>query len=305
MSNLTVAPSSSGIWYRDVLADIGAPDTPTNEQALQAWHTSEGTSPNAYNWLATSGTYGQQTNGVIAPNNGYPIHSFSTYDGGVAATAANIKQYPTIVAAFKDGSSLSKIYGAINATAWCKGCQGGNYPSALATLVGNPKIAATVAAQQAGTPIPGACDNQVYLINASPYHFINQCQLRAIMGGALVGIGGLGMFVAVALFVAAGFGKSELAKDASALPGPAGRAAKVARGSAPRRKAAPPRPTRTARADTEELADRRAEDQRRLTSQREARQQAREGFESDRTGARGQPVPPTERRRRARASRAA
>lgn len=33
------------------------------------------------------------------------------------------------------------------------------------------------------------CDNTVYLINASPFHFINQCQAQEILGVALVGVG--------------------------------------------------------------------------------------------------------------------
>ena len=260
-ATLTVAPSTTGVWYRDVLAGLGAPDTPTNEQALQAWHTSEGTSPSAYNWLATSGTYGQPTNGVIAPNNGNPIHSFANYQAGVNATVRTIQGYPGVVSALKQGNSLSAIYGAINSSPWCKGCQGGNYPEALASLVGNPKVAATLAAQSAGTPIPGACDNAVYLINVSPYHFINQCQARAIMGGGLIAVGAFGMFVAVALFVASGFGSKSAAqtakratKGAASVLVPEAAAARGAkRGASRARRAAGPTP-RSAPSDEEQQA---------------------------------------------------
>jgi hypothetical protein len=73
------------------------------------------------------------------------------------------------------------------------------------TIAAGP--AAAAAANATGTPQPGACDSARYLINAGPWHLINECQAKALMGGTLVGIGGFGILVAVALFVASGFGR--------------------------------------------------------------------------------------------------
>jgi hypothetical protein len=163
-----------------------------------------------------------------------------------------------------------------------------------------PIVLNTTADQAAGKPIPGACDDAVYLVNAGPFHLISQCQARALMGGALVAVGGLGMLVAVAIFVAAGFGRSGAAATAAqAIPGPAGAAVKAAKrrsgsrasssssrsstgassSSSSSRTPAPSRKQqRQADADRQELEDRRAEDARRRQSQADAARERREGF---------------------------
>lgn len=46
------------------------------------------------------------------------------------------------------------------------------------------------------------CDPAVYLINASPYHFINQCQAKELVGALLVAAGGLALIIGLGVVLA-------------------------------------------------------------------------------------------------------
>jgi hypothetical protein len=48
----------------------------------------------------------------------------------------------------------------------------------------------------------GTCDPTVYLINASPFHLINQCQAQEILGALLMGVGGLALVVGFGIVLA-------------------------------------------------------------------------------------------------------
>ena len=116
------AKSSFPAWEYALLGALRAPTTHENLIALNYWAASENTPPSQNNWLALgdSSTY---------------TATHATMDQGVQAIAAQLQSpsygYPQIVAALRQGHSLPAIWGAINASGWCSGCQNGRYPTVL------------------------------------------------------------------------------------------------------------------------------------------------------------------------------
>lgn len=123
----TPGADASG-WEDALLRALKCPVTNVSSLALSLWAASEGMPSYAHNWLATTrsgfGGYKYNKAGVWV----YP-----TFAAGIAATAATISQHnmADILTALRKAQSLAKIYKAINASPWCKGCQHGTYPSAL------------------------------------------------------------------------------------------------------------------------------------------------------------------------------
>jgi len=278
---------TTGIWYQDVLAAIGAPDTPTNEAALQAWANAEGTPPQDYNWLATTEKGSAfPTSGTIAPNGGDDVPAYANYGVGVQATATNILQYPAIVAALQAGNSYTDIYNAINASGWCKGCQNGYYPSALATLVSNPqKQGSTTSGTTSATGV-GAQEGPRWLGLLNPSRcvvsapllgcFITALDARKIKGYSVMVVGGFGVLVGVGLVFGIGLAKSPVGGVVKGLTGYQSKAKKTAARPAGK-KSAPSRPSLPS-SDAKELADRRVEDDQRRRTQASDAQERQEGF---------------------------
>ena len=141
-------PTSAGIgvsptdWRVQLLQRIGAPVTWPNLNALQAWALSEsgynsrfGTNlagPLAYNPLAITDSYGVPTVGNV---NSAGVKIFSGTSAGVDATARFLEHgYSPVIQALKD-SNPQALFTAVNQSGWCSGCEGGQYPVALATWV--------------------------------------------------------------------------------------------------------------------------------------------------------------------------
>lgn len=75
----------------------------------------------------------------------------------------------------------------------------------------------------------GGCCSNVYAINASPYHFLNECQTDAVLGAMMIGAGALLAVTGLIIILAsAGSGNSASAL-LGVLPGPAGAVASAAR----------------------------------------------------------------------------
>ena len=138
MASTTQAPTSYPAWEYSVLSALGAPASAAHLQALSLWAQSEGTNPANNNWLAVDlkgAAYPQS--GVIASNGGDAIPAYSSQAVGVAATVQAIKNNPAIWTVLKaPDTTLQAIFTVVNASAWCKGCQGGLYPVALAQAAG-------------------------------------------------------------------------------------------------------------------------------------------------------------------------
>lgn len=118
-----------------VLAGLGAPASSSNLTALALWAQSEGTPAGWHNWLATTKTgFG----GHVV--NGAGVKAYPSTSDGVAATVATLRlsYYTGVVAALRGDQGYRAVWGAINSSPWCRGCQGGHYPAALYPLAVNP-----------------------------------------------------------------------------------------------------------------------------------------------------------------------
>jgi hypothetical protein len=145
-------------WQVTLLTEINVPISKTNVTIINAWAQSEqppGWTPsqplNGNNPLAISGLNPGATHCIAQCNGSSPVMAYDTLANGVAATAkfitGNHGAYQGIVQAMQnpfdqtDGTSKAQIQTAsgvigavwtqINISGWCKGCQGGRYPTAL------------------------------------------------------------------------------------------------------------------------------------------------------------------------------
>lgn len=192
--------SSFPAWEYALLGQIHAPTTHTNLVALNYWAASEGTPASQNNWLAL----GDSSSSTA---------THATMDQGVQATAAQLLSssygYPQIVRALRQGNSLPAIWGAINASGWCSGCQGGKYPTVLynAANPGFDLLSAPIYQQgSAGTSTaPGKTasgtsftqchgtiigDHVGILFGHGPsFTVLDACQAKALVGGLLTLIG--------------------------------------------------------------------------------------------------------------------
>lgn len=126
-----------------MLAGIGARYTAAGTHALTLWAASEGMTPSYHNPLATTlGGYGGHS------INSAGVQSYPSWTTGVRATVASLGQsyYTNIVAAFRAGNTLTRIFTAINHSPWCGGCQNGHYPVALWEALGKPTTQAPTGA---------------------------------------------------------------------------------------------------------------------------------------------------------------
>ncbi len=206
--NPSVANTPS--WVVGVLNGIGAPLTAQNVRALELWAGSEGTSAR-YNPLAT--TLGSQASGVTIAGstdfNSVGVQNYPNESTGVNATVQTLKQsnFAQIRNSLVNAQDASNTVAAINASNW--GSTIGPNTLPLGSL-GPTGTTSTGAA----TSTANGCDSSKTAINIGPAHYLNQCQLKAIKGGALVVAGGIVMLVGVILIV----GKS-VPKPLSAIGG--------------------------------------------------------------------------------------
>lgn len=124
----SVGSEGNAPWVGAVLDGIRAARSANNIGALSMWADSEAMPGWAYNWLAAT---------IAVPGakeySGSGVKVYPTADAGVRATISTLllPPYAGIVKAFRGTHSLAGLYDAINASPWCAGCQGGEYPIVL------------------------------------------------------------------------------------------------------------------------------------------------------------------------------
>lgn len=123
-------------WATDLLAEIGAPATDANVRVCDLWAASEGTLVHN-NPFAISGHFAGATACLAQCGTPSEVMAYDTMAHGVAATAAFMdgSYYVGIVESFRHDVGESALWEAINASPWCRGCQGGKYPIALYNYV--------------------------------------------------------------------------------------------------------------------------------------------------------------------------
>lgn len=231
-------------WENDLLVALGVTPNATNLEFLNLWAQSEGTPANGNNPLAITDPGNKYPHsGVLATNGGDPVYAFPTEAIGVQATAAFLAAgYGSVISAMK-GSDLGAMYQAINSSHWCYGCQGGHYPTTVYAALGG-KAPATIF--QGGANVPGGqqnpqgqkgygCNNGSKGVGALGVSFGNACQLKALTGGLLIGLGGGVLLVGAVLIASYGLTHTGVGRAAKRLaPSPARQAAgAVATSSAP------------------------------------------------------------------------
>ena len=160
----TPANKYAGSWEAAILQALGAGVTLTGVTTLAEWTRSEWAGSSSWsnatgtttynNPLAVSGLFPGATTCVAQCGSTSPIMAYGTLAEGAAANAAfMLRSDPGIVAGFKNANdgqdpntgattvntqAILAIWQAVNASGWCKGCQGGLYPSALHDFLLNP-----------------------------------------------------------------------------------------------------------------------------------------------------------------------
>jgi hypothetical protein len=231
-------------WRYQLLKRVGAPVTWPNLDALQAWALSEsgyndsyGTNlagPMAYNPLAITDSYGVPTTGDV---NSAGVKQFGSTSAGVDATARFLEHgYGNVIQALKD-SDPNALYQAVNQSGWCSGCEGGQYPVALASWLGGTSFqgehggfhgtsgggSAAATARAAGAAaghdtggLYGACGGgtSVPLLPFSLPPF--GCYLLQTVEFAVPAVGGAVLMLVGAVMVVKGIGLGSAAKAATA-----------------------------------------------------------------------------------------
>jgi len=211
-------------WEYALLAKLNAPVNAITLVGLNLWAKSEGVEATANNPLAITDPnqeFGPDT-GTI---NSAGVASFGSMGDGVDATAnfLSAPDYAGIVTALRQGTSLNAIYQAINASPWCRNCQGGDYPNAFVGYTGVSSVQlGSIPIFHGGSPsgsgaVTGGaaesaagfyqCNKSTTIIGGgdSIIHFniLDACQAKALVGGLLIGAGVVVMVFGGVLLLAA------------------------------------------------------------------------------------------------------
>jgi hypothetical protein len=115
-------------WRNFLLRAIGAPENPITLGSLTLWAHSEGVAPTCHNHLAA-------TDRLIGdrPGPASAVFCYPSEGAMIALYADKLRSglYQGIYDALRRGAQYAAIWKAINASPWCRGCQGGHYPTAL------------------------------------------------------------------------------------------------------------------------------------------------------------------------------
>jgi peptidoglycan hydrolase CwlO-like protein len=128
---------SYGAWAGSFLRTIGAPSCRSNLVALVAWQYSEFTQA-AWNPLADTLPMPGSTD-----FNSVGVQDYVSLDQGLQAVRHTLTNgptlgYPAIVSALRACADAMTTARAINASAWCRGCAGGQYVTGvIAKIAGN------------------------------------------------------------------------------------------------------------------------------------------------------------------------
>jgi len=129
------APVDAQTWSRLFLSTIDAPACQNNLVVLVAWQAQESTSA-VWNPLATT----HLMDGATAFN-GVGVRNFVSLEQGLDATRETLELgsdtfgYQQILLSLRACADPAITAGAVNASAWCRGCSGGAYLIALLPIV--------------------------------------------------------------------------------------------------------------------------------------------------------------------------
>jgi peptidoglycan hydrolase CwlO-like protein len=128
---------SYGAWAGSFLRTMGAPSCRSNLVALVAWQYSEFTQAS---WNPLADTLPMPGSSDF---NSVGVQDYVSLDQGLQAVRHTLTNgpslgYPAIVSALRDCADAMTTARAINASAWCRGCAGGQYVTGvIAKVEGN------------------------------------------------------------------------------------------------------------------------------------------------------------------------
>jgi hypothetical protein len=129
------AGASPGRWARALLAEIGAPACEENRVLLVAWQAQESTGAR-FNPLATTHPMRGATD-----FNSVGVKNYVTAAQGLDAARETLEKgdasngYQPILSSLRACSDADATAWYVNASAWCRGCTGGDYLTALLPVV--------------------------------------------------------------------------------------------------------------------------------------------------------------------------
>lgn len=131
-------------WQYAFLQQLGIKPTPINMQFLSLWARSEGVSTAYHNPLAITDPYHNwsrwETPGYLTTAG--VVKMDSETHAGIAtaqflqADTMNSNGYKTIIQALKS-NNMVQMFRAVNASAWCRGCENNRYPIAAYGVLGS------------------------------------------------------------------------------------------------------------------------------------------------------------------------
>jgi hypothetical protein len=127
--------ATRGRWARALLAEIGAPACEENRVLLVAWQAQESTDAR-FNPLATTHAMRGATN-----FNSVGVKNYVSAAQGLDATRETLEEgsasygYEAILSSLRACDDAEAIAWYVNASAWCRGCTGGGYLTALLPVV--------------------------------------------------------------------------------------------------------------------------------------------------------------------------
>lgn len=230
----TSTPVPAPPYVVGVLNGIGAPINAATVLAMELWATAEGTTAlpgnNGYNWINTVQPEPGSTNCTTCQQQSIQIYANEQSAIKAAVDTINQSSWAAIKAGFQAGT-LQAIQNGFNAARAANGwgswmpagypyVTSGNSPNILYTQgattaytasAGTTSAAAgTSGGATAGIGCNASAGWNIDLVIASPG--LSGCQLKALKGGILTGLGGALMLVGGALIVVSGLaGKGPLA----------------------------------------------------------------------------------------------
>lgn len=125
----------AGQWARAFLAEIGAPDCAENRVLVVAWQAQESTEAR-FNPLATTHAMAGATD-----FNAVGVKNYRSVGQGLGATSETLEGgsssygYEAILSSLRACNDAEATAWFVNASAWCRGCTGGGYLTALLPAV--------------------------------------------------------------------------------------------------------------------------------------------------------------------------
>jgi len=198
--------SSNYAWAARVLVLAGLPPTPNNVQNLVRWQTAEEPTTN----------WDNNNNPLNINAGGSGSDTFPSLEAAAQETARYLRMpnYTGIYSALATNSPVDVFSAAVVRSPWASGHYGGN-PSYFAQMGKPPEVTASGKVLKPGTAgvaqgsylgKPIGCDPgggvNLGIGPLSAGHILTGCQVKAITGGLLAGIGGVLLVVGIVYLAA-------------------------------------------------------------------------------------------------------